>query len=274
MAPPPADDNYERQLFESPNGEWTLHFFAPYEFAPMAGDLFHVLLFAPNDVVENLPEGNPPHALQPWSADSRSFAYTTFTPRRNRSSLVMRTVDGTEIDPPLFSDYLVRAQWAPDRDRLLAVERIRVTLLSGDGAVVGFDDLGGVEDEWPITGWVPSGTYFFTLKRPSRDAPSQLRFYRAEDGKLDGAGELDPAELVPYDAQPYAKLRRDTWSLEVDAGTHGIGSMLDYWHDARYDGGTGELSLAVYRPVGPPFTAGGQWTCRAEERWIAVPIIA
>lgn len=131
----------------------------------------------------------------------------------------------------------------------------------------------GVENEWPVTGWLQSGEHFFVLARAPKKATPEIVFYSAGGAEVGRRG-LDPTELVPYDAEPYRRLRRDFWSLEVGPGTSGIGSFLDRWSSSRYESTSGKLELAVHRPTSPPFEVeqdwGKEWMCRAEEQWVEV----
>jgi hypothetical protein len=159
---------------------------------------------------------------------------------------------------------------------LLVVGEGRATLLGQKAEICATAEWRQVENEWPITGWLPNGEHFFVVTRASKESPTEIRFYRARDARASEQFGLDPGKLVPWDAEPYTRLRRDFWSLELSDGTGAVGSLLDTWHDFRYDAVRGELSLGTYRPVSAPFSVetdwGKEWMCRAEEHWITVDL--
>lgn len=271
-APPdPSDDDWEGpREYPSPGGAWTLRFHDPSEFA-MGAYSWEVTLLQGTAEVARLPDATSTD-VQPWSSDSTTYAYPGRAGKRS-SALMLRTVEGREPRVPRL-EFLITVQWSQSRDRLLAVGAEDVTLLTGDGKVVATVSGSGVEGEWPITGWLPSGDYFFVVGRTAREAPSELRFFSV-DGAPVGGSELDPAGLAPYDAAPYDRLRRDFWSLDIGSSA-AVGSFLDCWAASRYDPSTGELNVAVYRPTSPPFEVeqewGREWVCHAEERWVAVEL--
>jgi hypothetical protein len=251
-------------MFISPNGRWSLEFFDPVEFA-MGAYYWHVTLRSETSE-RDLGTAADPWQSQPWAHDSRTVAFSA----RNDGVAVFG-VDGTEQGVPVFAGgYLVSVQWAPRADLLLAVTARHGMLWRRDGSVPGVASWKAVDDEWPIAGWLPSGDFFFAVTRASERGPTEIIFFSASAGKKVRRLNLDPAEILPYDVQTYARIGRDSYSLEVGGATWAVGSLLDRWSDSRYDPATGELVLSTYRPTGPLYLADHRWMCRAEERWVAV----
>jgi hypothetical protein len=253
--------------FASPDRKWVLHFYDPFEFA-MGAYRWRVVLRSETRESQ-LGEASDPWKSQPWSADSRTVAFSAST----YGMIVVRDVDGGERRIPVFaSAYLVAVQWAPHSDVLLAPALRHGMLWRRDGSVPGVACWEAVDDEWPITGWLPSGDFFFAVTRASKRAPTQILIFSADHGKEVRRLGLDPAELLPYDVHTYARVGRDSYSLEVSRGTWAVGSLLDRWSDSRYDPATGELLLSTYRPTGELYLTDDRWMCRAEERWLAVKL--
>lgn len=224
--------------------------------------------------VADLPGAASPTTLEPWSSDSNNYAYVGFDVAARESYVVLRRIDGTEKRLPDPSDYITTIQWSQSRDRFLAVGTKDVTVFGADGTSVARVSGSGVEDEWPSTGWLPSGDHFFILARATEEGAAELRFFSA-DAEPEETFALDPTELVPYEADLYAPLRRDFWSLGMESSS-AVGSFLDHWAHHRYDPRTGELSLGILRPTSPPFQVdvewGKEWVARAEDKWIAVQL--
>jgi hypothetical protein len=95
---------------------------------------------------------------------------------------------------------------------------------------------------------------------------------------LGEAHELDPIDLVPYDAQPFAGLPRDRFCLVVRPSIRAVGQLLDTWHGVHFDQALNTLYLAVYRPASSPypddsvFKQHTESVCNVEERWVAVEL--
>jgi hypothetical protein len=262
--------------FISPDGEWTLRFFDPSEFA-MGAYRWSTALNHRSGEAKLLPDSLDPERLQPWSPDSRTYTFRGRYELHGASRLILGRVAENQPSSLTLADYPVSVEWSPRENRLLVVSKRGATLFDAEAKVRAVAHWAHPENEWPISGWMPNGAHFFVLSREAENAPSEIRFYRSSDAQLADRVEVDPARLVPWDAAPYRKLRRDFWSLEVGEGSGAIGSFLDTWHDFRYGVDGRELSLGTYRPISPPFSVktewGDEWVCRAEERWIALELL-
>jgi hypothetical protein len=99
-----------------------------------------------------------------------------------------------------------------------------------------------------------------------------LTFHAGEDGACGEAHELDPSDLVPYDAERFADLPRARFCLVVTPSVRAVGLLLDTWHSVRFHQPSATLYLAVYRPVSPGYWDKGEWLCHVEEQWVAVEL--
>jgi hypothetical protein len=270
----PPESPFGEHNFASPDGEWTLSFSRPFEFA-MGGYAWDAILLGRAGQGRELPRALDPSGLEPWAFDSSRFAYQAFDLEARMERLHLETTDGRVLDLPTFG-YVTEVRWAPNRALLLVVKEDRVVVVREDGSVHADISFDSVEAEPPLAAWLASGDYFFVLNRPGKEESSELRFHSVADGSLVDRIRVDPAELIPYDSTPYDRLRRDYWSLECGPGASAVGSFLERWYDSRYDTETGELLLGVYRPTGPPHPEkvrwGTEWVAPAAPHWIAVKL--
>jgi len=126
-----------------------------------------------------------------------------------------------------------------------------------------FDDAGRRQGtlEWTVaphdegfTDWLRSGIVFL-VARAARGSKTKITFYSSVSGGPIGAEDLDPADLLPYDAAAYAGLSRDAFCLKHGTGAWWAGVLLDVWHDARFALETNTLLLATCRPTSAPVPA-------------------
>jgi hypothetical protein len=132
-------------------------------------------------------------------------------------------------------------------------------------------------DELFYTYWMRQGIVFL-VARKSPGAKTRITFYASVSGEPIGAWDLDPADLLPYDAAAYASISRKQYSLIIGNARCGAGVLLDKWDNVRFVPETNALLLATYRPTSPPglkFALDGetkQIMCRAKERWVQVEL--
>lgn len=153
----------------------------------------------------------------PWSADGGHLAISRVG-REIGNRLVIASAEGDEVTefPWPVSEYLGTVQWAPRRHRLLAVGDSLALLLDTSGRIVGSVELSPAEFGGPTPGWIDDD--FFVLTE------NELRFFSGTDARLLGGEELDPLELVPFDA--------------------------DMWGEVQFDRENSRLFLSVTRPRG------------------------
>ena len=218
----------------------------------MGASFWKAHLVDANGRSRSLPDALHISPLAPWSADSRRYAYPAFDGGTRSGLLHVANVDGHSVSVP-HAGYIPGLFWSPTEPLFLAL---------GPSAV-------GVIDERIVTRTRIEWTI----------PPGEVPFaeWLASGGSFFGLGRLDPAKLVPYDADAYRDVRRETWTLWIGKSTMAVGSLLDRWSQPRFDRATQRLVLAVYRPTGPAerATAGvskGEIVAPASIRWVAVTL--
>ena len=275
IEPPPADE-WARRSYPSPNGGFTLAFSEGSEYA-MGASCWKAKLVGPKGKGTKLPYALAVAPLAPWSPDGGAFAYPATKKLREDGRLLLGHV-GKGIRWPIVPTWPEGIFWSPKRAALPVIGKGWFSLLDREGRIT-------ASREWSVhardpvyANWFASGERFFVIGRsPGRKVT--FREYDANGGAL-GEEPLDPADLVPFDAQAFASLDREVFSLRTAPGTRSIAGLLDRWCDARYDAASGDLRLAVYRPTGPvepePSAAfgmpAGTLTAPASVQWIAVRI--
>jgi hypothetical protein len=144
-----------------------------------------------------------PADFQPWSHDSRALLFLTW----DESPLHIYEVAPKSMrHVSCASGFIYSAQWSPGADRLLVTSATAALLIDQAGMLRGaarwvldaFDE--------PYAHWTKDGKWFFVVARESATARTVLTFYDGEDGTLCEAHELDPIDLVPYEAEQFTDL--------------------------------------------------------------------
>src|SRR5262249_42810472 len=269
--PPPASDHKE---FFSPDRSWSVVYHTPNE-RHMGADGWQVqLLHNGRDVTREHTAmarlggsaGFKCEAgLRPWSHDGRTMVLLTW----GADSVHLYHVPEKSLQLVPLGWSLVRsAQWSASADRLLVISDTQAVLVDHAGQPHGAAAWRNAEFESPFADWTADGRWFFVLARESVAARPVLTFCFGEDGTPVAAVELDPAEIIPYDARPFDRLPRDAYCLVLNTSTRSVGRLLDTWSSVRFDPEASTLYLAVYRPTSAVYTDGGESLCTVEERWV------
>lgn len=126
-----------------------------------------------------------------------------------------------------------------------------------------------IKHEIPRSFWLGDGDTFFVITRNPDAHQTEGRFLRA-NGELLEVQALDPAVLMPFDDEPFTGVDRSCQPPVINRSIKGAGSMLDTWHDIRFEQRKSLRRLATYRPVGTPYKSEGAVLCDVEESWIAM----
>jgi hypothetical protein len=209
------------------------------------------------------------HDFQPWSPDSRALAFVTW----DKDPLHLYEVAERSIRRlECGSAFVHSVQWSPRTDRLLVISTSGALLLDQAGTPRGSAMWKASEYDRPFVYWMKDGDCFLAVTRESATAKAMLAFYAGEDGSLCQASALDPADLVPYSAERFARLPRDRFCLVLPDSVRSVGHLLDMWFDSRFDRANDTLYLGVYRPVSEIYAKEGEWCCGVDEKWIAVTL--
>lgn len=209
--------------------------------------------------------------FQLWSWDSKSLAAITW----DEKPVHLYEVAAKRDKHLSYTRLGLRSpQWAPDMDRLLLSYLTEGVLVDRSGAQHGLVQWRIAAHDTPHTGWLQSGRCFFLLARQAARPKTAISFFSGVDGALQETHDLDPSDIVPYNANDYLQLSRDGLSLvSADAGFRSVGSLLDTWSDVSFDQTSGTLFLGVFRPVSLPYRAAdGELVCKVKQSWVAVEI--
>lgn len=284
IAAPGTTLSCDRREYLSATGATTLVLHDPIEWHMGADGWRASLLSSGRDLSHEHPvlrrfgEGRglrAPSDLQPWAPDGRTLALLTW---EETDPVCLYDTEGRRVTRlTTGSAFPYSAQWAPDSDRLLIRFASGGTLFDAAGQRQGTLEWSVARDESFYTYWMRSGIVFL-VARASRGSKTKITFYSSVSGGPIGAEDLDPTDLLPYDAAAYAGLSRDEYSLTLGSGTWGAGVLLDTWHDVRFVLETNTLLLATCRPTSAPSSMsaphrrGRQLMCQAEERWVQVDL--
>lgn len=283
----------DRREYVSPDRRWSVVYHTPREFHMGAEGWRVKLLHRGLDVrwqhrkLSRLAGGQGfrcEEDLRPWSHDSKALVFLTWD---EEPVHIYDVAAKLPRQVPRESDSVFSVQWSPGVDRLLVTSATSAVLTDQAGIRQGSAEWSIALHERPHTDWTKDGRWFFVLARASASTKVMLTFYAGEDGTLGEAYELDPADVVPYDAERFAHLPRDRFCLVVTPSMGSVGQLLDTWHGVHFDQASSTLYLAVYRPDlavdRPGFAvdsqvsaalksnAGGEF-CNVEERWVAVEL--
>ena len=278
VAGPPAPVSWERREYLSPDRQWNVIYHTPREWH-MGADGWQVqLLHEGHDVRRQHRELSRLAGakgfrcevdLQPWSHDSKALVFLTW----DDDPVHIYNVAAKSLHHvPCGSGFIRSVQWSPDIDRLLVTSGTGALLVDQSGKWRGSATWRLASDEHPHTYWTQTGKWFFLLARESASGRVKLTFYAGEDGAPGDACDLDPRDLVPYDAEHYGDLPRGRFSLVVTSSMRSVGLLLDTWHSVQFHQPSATLYLAVYRPVSPVYRLNGEQLCNVEERWVAVEL--
>jgi hypothetical protein len=207
--------------------------------------------------------------LQPWSHDSEALVFLTWD---DDPVHIYDVAAKSRLRVPCGSEFIRSVQWSPDIDRLLVTSGTGALLVDRGGNQRGSATWRLASDESLHTYWTPTGNRFFLLARESASGRVKLTFYAGADGAAGDVCDLDPMDLVPYDAEHYADLPRGRFSLIVTSSMRSVGLLLDTWHSVQFHQPSATLYLAVYRPVSPVYRLNGEQLSNVEERWVAVEL--
>jgi hypothetical protein len=209
--------------------------------------------------------------LQPWSHDSKALVFLTW----DEDPVYTYDVAKHSLrHVPCGSEFVHSVQWSPTIDRLLVRSATRAALIDLEGNRQGTATWNITSFERADSHWTTDGRWFFVLARESANAKGMLTFYAGADGTVGEAHQLDPFDLVPYDAEQFADLPRQGLCLVVSSSVRSVGQLLDTWHGVQFHQPSGTLYVAVYRPISPPYRHNTEWLCKVEERWVAVELAA
>ncbi len=274
MAPEPL--SWVEREYRSPDGSWRVLFHDPDEFHMGATGWTLSLLERGRSVTPQHPflVKHAGHAavdcsptMAPWSHDSRTLLVVTWarTPVL-LYDIVART--GIVTDLP---ERPITAQWDPGGPHAFVLYGDNVTIVDPRGTQVGVVRWHAAMSDRPSAFWLPSGNLLFVIRRA--EGRTHARFFTSAGTLVDDLS-IDPLDLVPFDAERFASVGRDRFTLVVNQSTAAAGDLLDTWDDVRFDPQTRLLQLAVYRPQGDPYQDRGITVCRVAKVWVAVEISA
>lgn len=275
-ADPPVEPAPDWRDYPSPDGAWVAAFHDPYELHMGLNGWQLSLLWAADGsdqtppAIGEISERNEwlcPQVYQPWRSDSQMLALLYW-----HYALWLYDLPTAEFIPCDLERSPLVAQWSPSLPVVLAVGWEKLCLIDTAGACIAEVDWKFDTTSLPFTGWTPDGEHFFVLGRASREAKTRLTFFRADAASPAGHLSLDTDEMVPYDADQYAHLRRDTYTLITGPATRSAGALLDTWDRVTYDPLENRLLLSVYRPISEPYTQHGEPVCEAQPVWVAVTL--
>jgi hypothetical protein len=222
----------------------------------------------------------PLSCFVPWDATSGRLLMTSTSRTGFQLGIFMYDVALRHVAVAKQVDWsLQSSSWSPAATIALLVSAEAADAVSATGQVLWSHPFPKQRRPAVLAGWTRSGRYCFW----DRGGPKpSIDFVDSTDGRLADQIVVDPEVLLPYDAQSYRELKRDRWVLNIGRGTRGIGRLLDEWSRARFDPGTQQIELGVYRPtsevrVAPPLApdpthAEAELGCSAELKWVALDV--
>jgi hypothetical protein len=206
---------------------------------------------------------------QPWSYDSKALAFVTW----DDDPLHIYDIREKSLRQVSCAlGFVHSVQWNPVEDRLLVTSATGAALTDTGGNRRGTAAWTIGSFELPHCHWMKDGNWFFMVARESGRPKTTVTFYAGDDAAVGETHELDPLDLVPYDADEFRDLAREGLCLVIGPSTGSVAQLLDMWHRAEFDQPSGTLYLSVYRPVSAVFRDGTQPLCKVEERWVAVEL--
>jgi hypothetical protein len=274
----PSHVSWKRRDYGSPDKQWNVAYHSPREWH-MGADGWQVRLFHKQREVTAEHKAFLRTArvkgfrcepdLQPWSYDSKILGFMSWN---EHPVHIYEVATKRAVSINCGTEFVYSVQWAPVLDRLLIISATGAALMDREGTQHGAVAWKTAENGRLWGYWAKAGQWLFLLGRESSSAGTMLTFYRGEDAQFGEAHQLDPRDLIPYDAREYEAVPRGRFSLIINSGTRAVGSLLDTWHGVEFDRASDTLYLAVYRPVSAVYYEGAECLCKVEERWIAVQL--
>jgi hypothetical protein len=210
-----------------------------------------------------------PVEFQPWAFDSDVVALVTW---ETENPIYLYGVESRRaLRVQSGNGFPSSVQFAPDIDRILISFASSCRVDDGRGVNHFHSYWSMVDADAPFLAWLPRARFLW-VGREVTDDSIVIRVHSALDGSLLETQRLDPEDAAPYDRAPYERISRSNFTLRFSARTWSVGSLLDRWHQIRFDRATGQLLLSVLRPVSEPYEAWPGLVCDVEERWVAATL--